>query len=486
MNMVDREGFTISDVAVNNGAETTVSVTTTAPSTTTTTTNQAAKTATSAAGTSAAATATSKSSATAVGVYYDVLGVSSTASPAQIKKAYYSRALEFHPDKNAGDSEAEAKFKLVSEAYQVLSDPSKRATYDRNGKPGSAANGGNGPPFMDANEFFRQQFGGDSFADIIGCVAVLSTQMHEMLTGKEASNKPELTLHERVAIRSARVSHLASALAQKLSQYTDAFPLPDSSSLDATPMPLGATSWHSTQMDYDVFGETLQSPRAKALEEFRSRITKEAEALKQESFGAELLHAVGFTYSLKAAQARANLDAKSGQTMVKRWMGAGSSWASFVREKVHIVTETAGTFKTAIDLQSSFSKIQEIDARKDTDSTSPTNNKAKSRLPENLSEGPRGPDGLTDAERSFRALLEREAAAKGMEALWRGSKLEIESVLRDVCDVVLSETEVKDAEILQRRVEALGVVGEIYSNVKAEGEDQEGTSTASGEAGANA
>jgi molecular chaperone DnaJ len=65
--------------------------------------------------------------------YYEVLGVGRDASPEEIKKAYRRLALKYHPDRNPGDKEAEERFKEASEAYQVLSDPERRAQYDRFG-----------------------------------------------------------------------------------------------------------------------------------------------------------------------------------------------------------------------------------------------------------------------------------------------------------------------------------------------------------------
>ncbi len=75
--------------------------------------------------------------------YYAILGVSQTAGDAELKKAYRQLAMQFHPDKNPGDKKAEERFKELSEAYGVLSDPDKRAHYDRFGSaPGGAAGGG--------------------------------------------------------------------------------------------------------------------------------------------------------------------------------------------------------------------------------------------------------------------------------------------------------------------------------------------------------
>src|SRR5262249_2597025 len=80
--------------------------------------------------------------------YYQTLGVSQGATDAELKKAYRQLAMQFHPDKNPGDKKAEERFKEVSEAYAVLSDPDKRAHYDRFGvAPGPATGGGSAGGF---------------------------------------------------------------------------------------------------------------------------------------------------------------------------------------------------------------------------------------------------------------------------------------------------------------------------------------------------
>lgn len=93
--------------------------------------------------------------------FYEVLGVSKSASDDEIKKAYRKLAIKYHPDKNPGDKEAEAKFKEVSEAYEVLSDKQKRARYDQFGHAGVGGNSGN--PFSGGNPFSSYDFSSQGF-----------------------------------------------------------------------------------------------------------------------------------------------------------------------------------------------------------------------------------------------------------------------------------------------------------------------------------
>jgi molecular chaperone DnaJ len=100
--------------------------------------------------------------------YYEVLGVARDADEAAMKSAYRKLAMKHHPDKNAGCTDAEARFKEVNEAYAALSDPQKRAAYDRFGHQGlNGAGGANGQNFHDFEDLVRGAFGG-SFDDLFG------------------------------------------------------------------------------------------------------------------------------------------------------------------------------------------------------------------------------------------------------------------------------------------------------------------------------
>jgi len=100
--------------------------------------------------------------------YYEILGVERGVSPDELKKAYRKLAHQFHPDKNPGNPEAEAKFKEASEAYAVLSDDEKRAQYDRFGHAAFGGGGAGDPfagfdPFSSVGDLFSEIFGGDIF-----------------------------------------------------------------------------------------------------------------------------------------------------------------------------------------------------------------------------------------------------------------------------------------------------------------------------------
>lgn len=98
--------------------------------------------------------------------FYEILGITKSADAAEIKKAYRKKALEFHPDKNPGNAAAEENFKAAAEAYEVLSDPQKKAQFDRFGhqafENGGGGHGGFSGGGMNMEDIFSQ------FGDIFG------------------------------------------------------------------------------------------------------------------------------------------------------------------------------------------------------------------------------------------------------------------------------------------------------------------------------
>jgi molecular chaperone DnaJ len=130
--------------------------------------------------------------------YYEILGVAKNADADAIKKAYRKLALQFHPDRNGGDKDAEEKFKEATEAYEVLRDADKRAAYDRYGHAGVKAGAGGyggfsgGFGFEEALNIFMRDFGGfGGFEDLFG-----GGGRHRAQRGKDLRLKLDLSLAE--------------------------------------------------------------------------------------------------------------------------------------------------------------------------------------------------------------------------------------------------------------------------------------------------
>ena len=99
--------------------------------------------------------------------YYEILGVARGVTDEELKRAFRKLAMEHHPDRNDGCTDAEARFKELNEAYSVLCDPQKRAAYDRYGHAGVNGAGGGGQGFNDIHDIFNEVFG-DAFSDMFG------------------------------------------------------------------------------------------------------------------------------------------------------------------------------------------------------------------------------------------------------------------------------------------------------------------------------
>jgi molecular chaperone DnaJ len=145
--------------------------------------------------------------------YYEVLGVSRNADASELKRAYRKLALELHPDRNPGDSEAESRFKESSEAYQVLSDTEKRSLYDRFGHEGPRGSGF-GTGFSNVGDIFSAF--GDIFGDMFGGGfggfgggrtraqargADIETRVDLTLAEVATGAEKELTIRRRIACR---------------------------------------------------------------------------------------------------------------------------------------------------------------------------------------------------------------------------------------------------------------------------------------------
>ncbi|KAL4962191.1 DnaJ domain protein [Aspergillus stella-maris] len=416
--------------------------------------------------------------------YYDALGVPPTATELEIKKAYRKLAIVTHPDKNPGDETAHERFQAIGEAYQVLSNTDLRKRYDTHGKEEAIPDHG----FEDPNEFFGMIFGGDAFHDLIGEISLLQ----------------DLTTRMEITTEEAEEEELAAATEEKLNVNDDGKPAESTAAGAAgaaSPSPSPSASGTSTprprlgqqaimdKSDEEIRmqsaavseeerelrkkekkkgglsreqAEKLQAfelERQKAREErvdmlatklidkisvwtetdksadvtkaFEEKIRLEVENLKIQSFGIEILHAIGATYVSKATSFLKS----------QKFLGI-SGFFSRLKDKGTLAKEAWTTISTVIDAQLTMEEMAKLEEK--------------------------GGENWTD---EMRAEYSVKVTGKLLAAAWRGSKLEIQSVLRDVCDKVLGDKKIK----LEKRVEraqAMIIAGNIYSKAERDPEEE--------------
>jgi curved DNA-binding protein CbpA len=181
--------------------------------------------------------------------YYDALGVEPDATASQIKKGYYLKARKLHPDKNPNDPQAAANFQVIGEAYQVLSNESLRANYDKNGKESMEDHN-----FMDSSAFFAMIFGSEDFEPLVG-----ELQVAMMMGGGMESYNPELVKFKQ----RKREVQCALSLVERIEPFVSG-------------------------------SENRQN--------FEERVKRDAAELAETSFGATLLHTIGYVYEHQSVQ----------------------------------------------------------------------------------------------------------------------------------------------------------------------------------------
>jgi len=145
--------------------------------------------------------------------YYDVLGINPTATEAEIKKAYYIKARQVHPDKNPNDPQAAQNFQVLGEAYQVLSDPTQRQAYDSYGKSGISTDS-----IIDPAAIFAMLFGSELFEEYIGQLAMASMSSLDIFTEGEQFDAKKLQEKMR-AVQKEREEKLVQSLIDRLHEY---------------------------------------------------------------------------------------------------------------------------------------------------------------------------------------------------------------------------------------------------------------------------
>lgn len=440
--------------------------------------------------------------------YYDLLGVVPTASALEIKKAYRKKAIQHHPDKNPDDPLAAAKFQEIGEAYQVLSDVGLRQRYDDYGKEQAVPKEG----FEDPLEFFSMIFGGEAFKDWIGEL----TLMKELSKAAEKAGVDEDSGDSGEAEQAGTPEQGAGGGHQALDPAVPA--LHAAALYTAAPAPVSVSSAAPGRLPTLAISNTAQSAldeeaakeaakAAKAEEDrlyeeallkereetqellaaklvsrlslwtetdkkddvtklFKDKMQYEAELLKMESFGEDILHAIGLVYASKA------------ETFLglQTFFGLGGMFSS-MREKGRIVRDTFTTVTAALDAQLTMEKLSKMQEHNEgaTAAAAEAAEAAKKRaehpetatssadaVPQESAAAPATPDVYTPEEL---AEIEQYLMGKVLNAAWHGTKFEIQGLLRAVCNKVLYDESVP----LAKRVEqarAMAIIGKVFKNTK--------------------
>lgn len=324
--------------------------------------------------------------------YYDVLGVSPTATAMEIKKAYRKKAMQTHPDKNPDDPEAETKFQAVGEAYQVLSDSELRSRYDQFGKDDAVPQQG----FEDAEEYFSAIFGGDGFKDWIGEFSLFKdlNDASEMMDKGQNAEAP----NSAGAIDST--SHTNSGEITKPDEKSKKLSKEQKEKLIELEKKRREELARQVEELSKKLNEKLDSFALAAsqnrMDEFVTKLDHEIEELKLESFGLELLYILAKVYKTKA----------NNFIMSKKTRGISKLFTG-VRDNARSVKSAYNLLSTGLDAQRALEQMNEVNV-----------------------------DELEDYER---AKFESTMAGKALGVMWAMSKYELEKKLKDVCNKILND-----------------------------------------------
>ncbi|RXK36008.1 hypothetical protein M231_06722 [Tremella mesenterica] len=434
--------------------------------------------------------------------YYDVLGVSTEATDIELKKAYRTLAIKNHPDKNPSP-DAEAKFKEIGEAYQILSNADSRAHYDKVGKAGMNKTD---EGVVDPQEIFSQIFGGERFYDYIGEISLVkdfSSTMDVVMTPEEkAAMEAEAKAN---GVSTAAVSGDGVAPTAPTDTATPEKPLEAEAgqtkpTAPASPSPTAGISGeapadHNGHMTHhssfssgastpgkdtvghkqpDKKGKPKLTPEQKAQLEalekareeekkarriemlkekliqrirpfvdaknpgdandpetkaFEAKIRMEAEDLKLESFGIELLHTIASVYITKAGNF-----IKSKKFFIGGFFGR-------LKEKGGMVKEGWGLLGSAIGVQAAMEELQRIEEK-------------GTATPEELE------------------ALAQEVSSKMLLTTWKATRWEVGNVLGAVVESVLYDPKISK-EVSLRRAKAILTIAGIFKTVQPDESDEE-------------
>lgn len=441
-------------------------------------------------------------------VYYDILGVEPTATDLELKKAYRKQAIRLHPDKNANDPNAAAKFQDLGEAYGILKDPESRAAYDELGVEGlkNEREGGAGPADIDPSEFFTQVFGGEGFKDWIGELSMMNemAQTADVMGEAEedeadlnaAGTTSETDAHatEKTADASAKTKVEAAAAASasvRAASHTNTHLNPQDSAehhAGVGHVAVASDSNGMTSPHAAASKDAAKKKKTKMTREQRDeiiRIHEENKRIKQErisqlsqnllarvekyklthdnneafaNFQKELSHEFedlkieSFGVELLHLIGKIYVDQAAATLAALKTFGVTKVFLS-VKNKSTTIKNGYGILKTALATQAMMEEMM----------------KEQEYLETKKAMGVE----LTTEELGRQAEMERLVTGKVVATAWASTKFEVTGVLNKVCEKVLNGDKSVSRKERQLRAHAIKFLGEMMQKVERSPEEAE-------------